>query len=51
MCAAMDIQAVFLKHVCPGVGAVIALLLFMSPLKAVLEVNRAKQLGVRKRAA
>lgn len=40
--SALDI---FMKHVCPAVGGVIALLMFGSPLKAVFEVNRTKELG------
>ncbi|KAF6244012.1 hypothetical protein COO60DRAFT_1631461 [Scenedesmus sp. NREL 46B-D3] len=36
---------ILLKHVCPGLGVGIAFLLFSSPLKAVLEVNKKKSLG------
>uniref|UniRef100_A0A383V948 Bidirectional sugar transporter SWEET n=1 Tax=Tetradesmus obliquus TaxID=3088 RepID=A0A383V948_TETOB len=36
---------ILLKHVCPGLGVGIAFVLFSSPLKAVLEVNRKKSLG------
>eukprot|EP00882_Tetradesmus_deserticola_P003298 GHRQ01003493.1.p1 GENE.GHRQ01003493.1~~GHRQ01003493.1.p1 ORF type:complete len:378 (+),score=125.18 GHRQ01003493.1:486-1619(+) len=36
---------ILLKHVCPGLGVGIAFVLFSSPLKAVLEVNRKKSVG------
>jgi hypothetical protein len=42
----MNTQDILLKHVCPGVGNVIALIMFCSPLPAVLRVNKAKNLGV-----
>lgn len=38
---------VFMNHVCPAAGAVIALLTFAAPLPAVLQANRNKSLGVR----
>lgn len=42
----MDFLYIFMNHICPALGAVIALLMFASPMKAVLEANRNKDLGV-----
>lgn len=36
-----------MKHLCPAFGALIALLMFASPMKAVLSSNRNKAIGVR----
>lgn len=36
----------FLKYGCPGIGAGVAFIVFFSPMKAILEVNRRKYLGV-----
>lgn len=41
----MNTQEIILKHVCPGLGCGIALIMFCSPLPAVLRANRAKSLG------
>lgn len=43
----MEFLYIFMNHICPAAGAVIALLMFMAPLKAVLQSNRDKDLGVR----
>jgi len=45
----MDFLYIFMNHVCPAAGAVIALLMFMAPLMAVLQANRVKDLGVSSR--
>jgi len=42
----MSAQEILLKHVCPGVGAGVALVLFASPFPAVWRCNKAKCLGV-----
>jgi hypothetical protein len=42
----MDFLYIFMNHICPAAGAVIALLMFSAPMKAVLGANRAKDLGV-----
>lgn len=42
----MEFLEIFMKHICPAFGAVIALLMFASPLKAVLAANRTKDIGV-----
>lgn len=38
--------AVFLENVVPAVGGVIAVVLFLSPMKAVLRARREKAIGV-----
>jgi len=38
-------QEIVLQYVCPGLGCVVALLLFSSPLPAARRVNSTKQLG------
>ena len=43
----MDFLYIFMNHICPALGAVIALMMFASPWKAVLQANRNKDLGVR----
>lgn len=45
----MEPLQIFMMHVCPAFGAVIALLMFASPLQAVLASNRNKDIGVRSR--
>lgn len=40
----MNTQEIILKHVCPGLGCGIALIMFCSPLPAVLRANRARSL-------
>jgi hypothetical protein len=47
----MDVLYIFMNHICPAAGAVIALLMFMAPLKAVLQSNRSKELGVRTKSS
>lgn len=42
----MDFLYIFMNHICPAMGAVIALLMFASPMKAVRQANRDKDLGV-----
>lgn len=42
----MDFLYTFMNHICPAMGAVIALLMFASPMKAVQRANRDKDLGV-----
>lgn len=46
--ATMDFLYIFMNHLCPAFGAVIALMMFSAPMKAVLAANRAKDLGVSK---
>ncbi|EFJ52839.1 hypothetical protein VOLCADRAFT_115772 [Volvox carteri f. nagariensis] len=41
----MDFKEVLLKHIAPGLGCIIAFLMFVSPLKAVLQVRASKHLG------
>lgn len=43
----MDFLYIFMNHICPSVGALIALGMFASPLKAVLRADKEKDLGVR----
>lgn len=43
----MDFLYIFMNHLCPSIGAVIALMMFSSPFKAVMRANREKDLGVR----
>jgi hypothetical protein len=43
----MDFLYIFMNHLCPSIGAVIALLMFASPMKAVMRANSEKSLGVR----
>lgn len=43
----MDFLYIFMNHLCPSIGAVIALLMFASPMKAVMRANKEKSLGVR----
>jgi hypothetical protein len=43
----MDFLYIFMNHLCPSIGAVIALMMFASPMKAVLRANNEKSLGVR----
>lgn len=42
----MDFLYIFMNHICPSFGALIALLMFASPMKAVLRANKEKSLGV-----
>ncbi|GIL88438.1 hypothetical protein Vretimale_15406 [Volvox reticuliferus] len=41
----MDFKELLLKHIAPGLGCIIAFLMFVSPLKAVLQVRASKHLG------
>jgi hypothetical protein len=43
----MDFLYIFMNHLCPSIGAVIALMMFASPMKAVMRANKEKSLGVR----
>jgi hypothetical protein len=43
----MDFLYIFMNHLCPSIGAVIALMMFASPMKAVMRANKEKNLGVR----
>jgi hypothetical protein len=43
----MDFLYIFMNHLCPSIGAVIALMMFASPMKAVMRANKEKTLGVR----
>lgn len=43
----METRELVLKHLAPGLGCVVAFIMFISPLQAVLRVRRSKQLGVR----
>ena len=43
----MDFLYIFMNHLCPSIGAVIALMMFASPMKAVLRADKEKDLGVR----
>jgi hypothetical protein len=42
----MGFLYIFMSHICPALGAVIALMMFASPMKAVLRANKEKDLGV-----
>ena len=42
----MDFLYIFMNHLCPSIGAVIALIMFGSPLKAVMRADKEKALGV-----
>jgi hypothetical protein len=43
----MDTRTLLLKHLVPGLGDIIALIMFLSPLNAVQRAARQKALGVR----
>ena len=42
----LSTRDLILKHIAPGTGAVIALMMFASPLKAVLAIRKSRTLGV-----
>ncbi|KAG2501967.1 hypothetical protein HYH03_000463 [Edaphochlamys debaryana] len=41
----LDFEELLLKHIAPGLGCIIAFLMFVSPLKTVLQVRANKHLG------
>eukprot|EP00878_Enallax_costatus_P026770 GHUV01028761.1.p1 GENE.GHUV01028761.1~~GHUV01028761.1.p1 ORF type:complete len:132 (-),score=23.32 GHUV01028761.1:255-650(-) len=41
----MDARTAVMKYMCPSLGAAIAFAMFISPFRAVLRVDREKQLG------
>jgi hypothetical protein len=47
----MATDSVLLKHVVPAAGTLVAMAMFVAPLKAVLAVRRSRALGVRRGAA
>jgi hypothetical protein len=42
----MSTGDIVLKYVCPSLGSAIALVMWFSPMRDVLNVNRSKELGV-----
>jgi hypothetical protein len=47
----MEARDAFMLYACPSLGALLAFCMFISPMRAVLAVNRRKQLGVRSQPA
>jgi hypothetical protein len=42
----MEAREAFMLYGCPSLGSLLAFCMFISPMRAVLAVNRRKQLGV-----
>jgi hypothetical protein len=40
-------QQILLKYVCPSLGSFIAIIMFISPMRAVYRVRKQERLGVR----